>query len=259
VVALTRESDGDPAKALRRLGIEVVSGDVDDADSLTEALRGAWGVFSIQNVWEAGIEREEQQGKRIARLARVMGVEHFVYMSAASADRKTGIPHFEVKYRIEDEVRRLRFPSHAIVRPVFFMENLTSAPFLSGDVLTAAIKPTAVLQMVAVEDIGRVGARLFIDADEFNGREFDLAGDVATLPQAAEALSRGLGRTITYAEIPTSEVREPNEDIAIMRQWTDAVGRATDIPALEGEFGRLTKLKEWASNAVHTLAMENVL
>jgi hypothetical protein len=32
-------------------------------------LAGAWGVFGVQNTWEAGVEREEAQGKRLATLA----------------------------------------------------------------------------------------------------------------------------------------------------------------------------------------------
>jgi uncharacterized protein YbjT (DUF2867 family) len=45
-----------------------------------------------------------------------------------SAHERTGIPHFDSKWRIEEAVRGLRFPSHVILRPVFFMENLL-APF----------------------------------------------------------------------------------------------------------------------------------
>jgi uncharacterized protein YbjT (DUF2867 family) len=74
------------------------------------ALAGAWGVFAVQNTWEAGVEREEEQGKRIAQLAKEAGVEHYVYTSVGSAHRNTGIPHFENKWRIEETVRALRSP-----------------------------------------------------------------------------------------------------------------------------------------------------
>jgi uncharacterized protein YbjT (DUF2867 family) len=42
-------------------------------------------------------------------------VQHYVYTSVGSAHRKTGIPHFENKWRIEDTVRSLGFPSHVIL------------------------------------------------------------------------------------------------------------------------------------------------
>ena len=71
---MTRKPEGELAKALKVLGIEVVRADLDDADSVAKALDGAWGVFAVQNTWEAGVEREEQQGKRLAELARSKGV-----------------------------------------------------------------------------------------------------------------------------------------------------------------------------------------
>jgi hypothetical protein len=38
------------------------------------ALAGAWGVYAVQNTWEAGVEGEEEQGKRIAELAQEFSV-----------------------------------------------------------------------------------------------------------------------------------------------------------------------------------------
>ena len=63
---LTRKPDSEQAAALKLQAIDVVQGDLDDEASLRRALSGAWGVFSVQNTWEAGVEREEAQGKRLA-------------------------------------------------------------------------------------------------------------------------------------------------------------------------------------------------
>ena len=246
--AMTRKPGSDAAQALARTGAQIVQGDLNDAASLKKALAGAWGVFAVQNTWEAGVEGEEEQGKRLATLAREAGVQHFVYTSVGSADRKTGIPHFENKFRIEGTVRSLKFSSHVILRPVFFMENLTSAWFLNGDTLVAAMPPATMLQMIAVEDIGKFGARAFTDAAKLAGREIDIAGDAVTMPQAAAALSKGLGRTITFVSIPIAEVRKNSADMAIMLEWFERVGYDADIPALEREFGvKLLKLDAWAA------------
>src|SRR3954468_8603971 len=79
--ALTRKPESDKARALANNGVELVQGDLNDADSLKKALAGAWGVYAVQNTWEAGVEGEEEQGKRIAELAKAAGVEHYVYAS----------------------------------------------------------------------------------------------------------------------------------------------------------------------------------
>src|SRR5215471_17354720 len=136
---LTRTPDGQRAAALARQGIDIVKGDLDDEAALRRALAGAWGVFGVQNAAEAGAEREEVQGKRLATLAREAGVEHYVYTSVGSANKQTGIPHFESKWRIEETVRSLRFPSHVILRPVFFMENLLAPFSLQGSTLALAL------------------------------------------------------------------------------------------------------------------------
>ena len=129
VRAMTRKPQGENARALSRLGAEIVAADLDDEASLEKALAGMWGAFAIQNTWEAGVEGEEAQGKRFAKAAKKAGIEHFVYTSVASAHRRTGIPHFENKWRIEETVRGLGFPTHVILRPVFFMENWVSPWF----------------------------------------------------------------------------------------------------------------------------------
>jgi uncharacterized protein YbjT (DUF2867 family) len=247
--AMTRKVDSEAAKSLAAAGAEIVRGDFDDQASVEAALGGAWGAFAVQNTWEAGVEREESQGKRFATVARKVGVQHFVYTSVGSAHRSTGIPHFENKWRVEQTVRGLGFPSWVIIRPVFFMENLPSPWFLNGDKLAAAMDPKTVLQMIAVDDIGVYGARAFTDASALNGREIDLAGDAVTMPQAAKTLSGGLGRTIACVKVPIEEVRRHSEDMAVMLEWFDRVGYNADIEGLEREFGITpTKLGGWAGH-----------
>jgi len=245
--AMTRRPDSDAAKALAALGCEVVEGDLDDPDSLGRALEGAWGVFAVQNTWEAGVEREEEQGKRIARLAREKGVQHFVYSSVGSAHRATGIPHFENKWRVEQTLRDLGFPSFVILRPVFFMENLLSPWFLNGDKLVTALDPETPLQMVAVRDIGKIGARAFTHAEEMNGSEIDFAGDEVTMPVAAEIVSSIVGRPVDYLRIPIAEIRKNSEDFALMLEWFEEVGYDADIEGVGKRLGvPMTDLNEWA-------------
>lgn len=243
---MTRKPDGEAAQALAAAGVKLVAGDLDDAAALAKAVEGAWGVFSVQNTWEAGVEREEEQGKRLAQVAKDKGVQHFVYTSVGSADKKTGIPHFDNKWRVEEKVRSLGFASHVILRPVFFMENLVSPWFLNGDTLAAGMKPETVLQMIAVEDIGRIGAQAFINAAELNRAELEIAGDAATIPAAAEILSRASGKPVKFFQVPIAEVRKNSDDFATMLEWFDSTGYSANIADLEKKFGKLTKLSAWA-------------
>jgi uncharacterized protein YbjT (DUF2867 family) len=245
--AMTRKPESDAAKAVAALGAEIVQGDLDDAASLERALAGCWGAFAVQNTWEAGVAREEEQGKRIAEVARRQGVQHYVYTSVGSAHLRTGIPHFDNKARVEQTVRELNFPSHVIVRPVFFMENLLTPSFLQGDKLVTAMRPTTKLQMIAAEDIGRFAAQAFLEPEKWRGTETDLAGDAVTMPEAAAAVSEIVGRRITFEPIPIDAVRKGSEEFAAMLEWFERVGYSVDIASLEARWGiRPRTLREWA-------------
>jgi uncharacterized protein YbjT (DUF2867 family) len=121
-----------------------------------------------------------------------------------------------------------------IIRPVFFMENLLSPWFLNGDKLVSTLAPDTSLQMIASDDIGKFAARAFTDAARLSRREIDLAGDAATLPEAAAALSQGLGRKIEYVRIPIEEVRKTRRLRACS---SGSSGGNADIGKLEQEFG----------------------
>ena len=249
--AMTRKPDGEAARALAGKGAEIVRGDLDDAASLEKALAGAWGVFAVQNTWEAGVEGEERQGIRLAELARRVGVQHYVYTSVASAHRRTGIPHFENKWRVEQAERKLAFPSYAILRPVFFMENFQSPwfkPALDQGKLAIAVRADTPLQMIALDDIGAHGRLVFEQAEKFNGRELDIAGDELTMPEAARVLGEAMKKRVEFAPVPIEEVRKGSADYAMMLEWFDRVGYDVHIRARSRECGiPPTPLASWAA------------
>ncbi len=230
--------------------MNVIYGNYDEPESLAKALEGVWGVFAVQNTWEAGVAREEEQGKRFAEIASAQGVSHYVYSSVGSAHRNTGIPHFDNKWRIEEKVRALKFPSYAILRPVFFMENFLSPtvlPAILQGKLQVGLKPDTKLQMIAVDDIGTFGLMLFEHHDVMNGAEIDIAGDEHTMPQIASFLSHIRGSEVEFMPVSKEEVRKFSEDYAIMLDWFDRTGYDVQIDRLEVKFGiRLTKFEQWA-------------
>jgi uncharacterized protein YbjT (DUF2867 family) len=250
VRAMTRKPESEAAQALKKKGAEVVKGDLDDEGSLRAALKGAWGAVAVQNTWEAGVEGEERQGKRFARVAKDAGIQHLLYQSVGSAHRNTGIPHFDNKWRIEQTIHELGFPSWTVLRPVFFMENLLSPwfkPYIDQGNLAIGMRPDTKLQMIAVRDIGEYGSKAIQRHEEMNGRSIDLAGDELTGPEAAKILSDVTGRTINFYQVPIDQVRAGSEEFAIMLEWFDAVGYDADIEGTAKEFGvKPTRFREWA-------------
>lgn len=60
--------------------------DMADPSTLSEAFRGVYGVYSVQNTVITGAEAEIQ-GKNVANAAREAGVPHVVYGSAGQGCR----------------------------------------------------------------------------------------------------------------------------------------------------------------------------
>ena len=63
------------------------------------------------------------QGIVLIDAAVAAEVNHFVYTSVASADEKTGIPHFDSKYEVEKHLGASGL-TWTVIAPVYFMENL---------------------------------------------------------------------------------------------------------------------------------------
>jgi uncharacterized protein YbjT (DUF2867 family) len=70
VRTLTRNTEKAAARELADLGAEVVSGDLEDRASIERVLDGVYGVFSVQQFMEAGVEGEIRQGVLLADVAR---------------------------------------------------------------------------------------------------------------------------------------------------------------------------------------------
>jgi uncharacterized protein YbjT (DUF2867 family) len=258
VRALTRDSAKAAAQALAQAGAEVFQGDLDDPASIKRALAGAWGVFSVQNFMDAGYDGEIRQGKALADAAKSAGVQYFVYTSVVSADRKTGLPHFESKWQIEQHIAHSGL-SYTILRPAFFMQNWYNymrEPILNGT-LPLPLKQQTRLQQISTEDIGAIAARAFQNPAKWPGRTLELAGEELTMHQVAETLSRVLGRTVKYVQVAWDQFRQSaGEEMTKMYRWFDDVGYHVDIPSLRKEYANLATLEQvlrhqdWASAAI---------
>ncbi len=246
VRALTRNPDKPQARALAGHGTEVMRGDLNDPDSLTRALGGVYGVFSVQTPAEHGAAVEVRQGINLADAAKRSRASHFVYSSVGSADRNTGIPHFDSKARVEDYVRGTGL-KYTIFRPVFFMENLLGMKQrIEQGALAMPLRPETRLQMIAVDDIGAFAAMAFERPGHWQGRTFDLAGDEISMAELAATFGRILGREIRYEPIPWAEFeRAAGREMTVMFRWFEEVGYHVDIPAVRREYPNLMNLERW--------------
>lgn len=248
--ALVRDPSKPAALALAGLGVELAQGDYDDRGSLNRALAGAYGVFSVQTPFaEWGPAGETRQGQQIADASLAAGVRHFVYTSVGGANRGTGIPHFESKWRVEQHIATIGLPA-TVLRPVFFMENFGAFMRPQQDqagqlTLALALRANKALQLIAASDIGAFAALAFAAPDRFVGQAIEIAGDELTPPQITAAMGKAAGRPIAFAELPIEALGSFDEDSARMFAWFNESGYAADIPALRELHPGLQDFASW--------------
>jgi len=250
VRAVTRNTQSPAAAALARQGAEVVQGDMEDAASLQRALKGAYGVYSVQDFWSVGARREIQQGKNLADAALSAGVTHFVYSSVGGAERNSGICHWETKWELEKHIHSRKLPA-TILRPVAFMENYYIAAveigLLKGK-LADPVRGEKPYQTIAVENIGAFAALAFERPSEFIGLELEIAGSELTNIEAAATFSRVLGKPVKFQHIPLPMVRLVlGKEFYQMFRWFNEAGFRADIPSLKRKYPevQLLNLEEW--------------
>jgi len=248
VRALTRDVHSPAARTLAATGVAVIQGDFEDRISLERALAGMYGAYAVQTPWQGGgVEGELRQGIAFADAAKAAGVQHLVYSSVGSADRQTGIPHFESKYQIEEHIRAIGLP-YTILRPVFLMENFLANrdTIVMSGTLAESLLPATLLQLVAVDDIGAFAALAFAQPEQWIGRAIELAGDELTMPQVAVCFGRVIGRPVQYVQVPMAEFRRVgSEDMVTMFTWLNQVGYGADLPTLRAIYPALTTLEQW--------------
>ena len=194
VRAFVRDPNKPAAQALQQAGAELVEGDLNDRASLDRALQGTYGVFSIQS-FNDGLETEIRQGKTVVDAASSEGIQHFVYSSVGSAERNTGIPHFDSKFQVEEYIRAIALP-YTILRPVFFFYNYNAMQStIENGTLPQPLSSDRKLQQLSEEDYGAMVVEVFERPTEFMNREIEVASVDMTIPEIAAAFSRVLGKT----------------------------------------------------------------
>ncbi len=254
VRALTRNANSVQAHALAALGAELVVGDLLDSDSLTSAMRDTRAVYAVTTPFGDGTKAEVAQGQQIIAAAGEVHLPWLILASVASADQATGIPHFESKWRIEQQLASSGLP-HTVVAPTYFYENLGDPRELIGaGELALPLPATRPLQQLALSDLGSVVASILSRQRDFIGQRIEVAGDQPTPAQMSEDLTAAAGRPVTYRQTPLDTVAERSPDIAAMYRFLTNVGYEVDIASVEARFPDVswTTFARWIDSDLQT-------
>ncbi len=240
--AITRKPASDKAKALKAAGAEVEAADIDDVETITRALQGAYGAFFVTNFWEHfSPEKEKQQAHNLATAAQRAQLQHVVWSTLEdtrkdvplSDDRMPTlqgnykVPHFDAKGEADQYFRAAGVPT-TFLRASFYWDNFIY--FGSGPKRRQDGKLTLSLPMgdkelagIAAEDIGGVAYGIFRAGLQLIGQTIGAAGEHLTGQQIAASMSQALGETVRYQPVTPAEFRSfgfPGaEDLGNMFQY----------------------------------------
>jgi uncharacterized protein YbjT (DUF2867 family) len=224
--ALTRNPKSDKARALAAAGAEVVAGDVDDPASLRRAFEGAHGAFCVTFFWDHfSPEKEYAEAGSMAEAAKQTGVRHVIWSTLDDTRRfvpldddrmptlmgKYKVPHFDAKGEADALFTQAGAPTTFLLTS-FYWENFIyfgAGPKRGADGKLALVMPMGDKKLpgISSEDIGKCALAIFRRGREFIGRTVGIAGEHLSGAEMAAAMSRALGETVTYQDVPPEVYR----------------------------------------------------
>src|SRR5437763_3607870 len=205
VRALVRRED-ERAGALRRLGAEVVQGDLTDLASMHRAIEGCARIYFGMSVSAAYLEATVNT----AAVARHHGVEAFVNMSQMtvsqmSISETTDSPQHKLHWLSEQALSWSGLPV-VTVRPTVFLEGFflqLAAPRVQASDELALPMGGGKTSPISSVDVARAVAVILHDPAPHIGQLYDLTGpESADLNHYASVFSEALGRPIRYRDVP---------------------------------------------------------
>lgn len=242
VRALTRDPNTEKAKALATLGAEVVAADVDDAESLTRAFRGAYGAFCVTFFWDHfSAEKEASQVQAMAKAAKAADIKHAIWSTLEDTrilcpledtrmptlHGRYKVPHFDGKGSSDHFFTDAGVPTTFLLTS-FYWDNLVHfgmGPKKGEDGKFGFVLPMADKKLagIAAEDIGRCAYGVFKAGSQYVGKRVGIAGEHPTGAQMAKVLSEALGKEVVYNYVPPEVYRTfgfPGaDDLANMFQY----------------------------------------
>ncbi|KAF9899859.1 hypothetical protein EC991_008228 [Linnemannia zychae] len=218
VRGVTRDPSKPEALALHQKGVEVVKGDMDDPESLKQAMRGAHTVFAATlTLYDDQMEtRERAQGKALGDAAVAEGVQYLIFSTLPHANKISdggyNVPSFDVKAETEQYIRGLPLDS-AFFSPGSFMQNYLgmSAPYPVGDgtyAFSNIVSPQALFPLIdVVGDTGKYVGAILAEPEKYKGKVFSAATNLHTLDEIAQAISKASRKVVKYRQISADDFK----------------------------------------------------
>ena len=264
--ALVRDASSSAAQVLAGRGVRLIEGDFENAAIVAEAMREAFGVFSVQPApgpQDPGAEI--RAGAALVEAAQAAGVDTFVHTSVARAgeherfegwaERRWEPNYWISKASVNSAVKQAGFPHWTILKPAFMMDNFIppKAAFMFPSLVEGRIDsamPSGVkLDLIAASDVGRFAAAAFRNPDRFHGEEIDLAASSLTMGEVAEVIADVTGVAITARALTREAALAAGYHAGVVKsqEWAGVEGYRVDRKAALRREIPLEPFRQWAA------------
>jgi uncharacterized protein YbjT (DUF2867 family) len=242
VRALVRREDA-RAEALRRLGAEVVKGDLTDLASMHRAIEGCGRVYFGMSVSPAYLEATVNT----AAVARYHGVVAFVNMSQMTVSQMsitetTDSPQHKLHWLAEQALSWSGLPV-VTVRPTVFLEGFflqLAAPGVRTDDELALPFGGGKTSPISALDVAHAVAVILDDPAPHIGRIYDLTGaESADLDHYARVFSEALDRPVRYRDVPLSGWSESLRQVGFPEHVVKHLSAMAELTR-QGRYDRMT-------------------
>jgi uncharacterized protein YbjT (DUF2867 family) len=182
------------AKVLIPDGVEIAVGDLSDAVSVAEAIKGVDTLFLL--IGSESVIVELTQALIAYGLAKKAGLKHVTYVSVYKADQFLEVPHFAAKYAVEEAIRAGGMP-YTILRPAYFAQNERGLkPALTGLGVYPIPAGNEGLAVVDIRDIAEAAA-ISLTKEGHSGKTYDLV---------SSEMLRGLDAAVTWSKLLRKDI-----------------------------------------------------
>ena len=182
-------------------GVEAVDGDFDQPDTLGAAMEGCERLFLLSPPHPDQTARE----KAAIDAAKRAGVGHVVALSVMGADRSSPVAFARWHADIDDHLIGSGL-QYTILRPAGFMQvHLWPVDTINDQGRWYGMTGDGPAAYIDADDIAAVAAEA-LTGSERRRAVYELTGPQAiSMPEAADELSRVIGRSVTYVEVPADQ------------------------------------------------------
>ena len=227
-----------PAKLeeLRRLGAEVMRGDLRDPASLARACHAVENVLATAHAIDGKGDNSSRQvddlgNHHLIDAAHAEGVKQFVFISVLGARADHPVDFFRYKYGAEDYLRRSAI-SHTVLRPAAFMETwaaMIGQPIIDQGKTTIFGRGNNPINFVAEQDVVRF-ALIGLDRPEAINQTIEIGGpENLTLNQVAQLYEQILGVSAKRSHIPLAVLRAAS---ALLQPFNPVASRMMKLSVL---------------------------